>query len=269
MDQFLYMPQAASAHGPQVDGVIGLVHVLMFALFFGWGAFFVYALFRFRRGRNPKADYAGAKSHSSTYLEVGVAVVEGVLLIAFSIPLWAERVDEFPLESEATVVRVLAEQFAWNMHYPGADGLFGKTSVDRINLETNPIGLDRDDPAAQDDITTVNRLHLPVDRPAILHLTSRDVIHSFNLPHMRVKQDTIPGISIPMWFTPTITTEEMRRRMDDDEFEYEIACAQLCGLGHYRMRGFLTVHTQEGFDAWLDEQAALVSEEPEGDDFWD
>jgi len=269
MDRFFYMPQAASAHGPQIDHVISLVHVLMFALFIGWGAFFVYTLIRFRKGRNPKADPAGSKSHSSTYLEVGVAVIEGVLLIGFSIPLWADRVDEFPAESEATVVRVLAEQFAWNMHYPGPDGVFGKTSIDLINLETNPIGLDRNDPGAVDDITTVNQLHLPVDRPAIIHLTSKDVIHSFNLPHMRVKQDTIPGTSIPMWFTPTITTEEMRRRLEDDEFQYEIACAQLCGLGHYRMRGFLTVHTAEGFDGWLEEQAVLLAEEGERDDFWD
>jgi len=268
MDRFFYMPQSASAHGPQIDSVLSLVHVLMLALFIGWGAFFAYTLFRFRRGRNPQADYKGAKSHSSTYLEVAVAVVEGVLLIAFSIPLWADRVDEFPPESEATVVRVLSEQFAWNMHYAGADGIFGKTSVELINLESNPLGLDRDDPAAKDDITTVNQLHLPVDRPAILHLTSRDVIHSFNLPHMRVKQDTIPGVSIPMWFTPTITTDEMRSRLDDPEFQYEIACAQLCGLGHYRMRGFLTVHEQEGFDAWLEAEAALLAEEDDGDDFW-
>jgi cytochrome c oxidase subunit 2 len=269
MDRFFYMPQAASAHGPQIDGVISLVHVLMIALFVGWGTFFVYTLFRFRKGRHPKADPVGAKSHSSTYLEIGVAVLEGVLLIGFSIPLWADRVDEFPAESEATVVRVVAEQFAWNMHYPGADGIFGKTSIELINLETNPIGLDRDDPGAADDITTVNQLHLPVDRPAIIRLSSKDVIHSFNLPHMRVKQDTIPGTTIPMWFTPTLTTEEMRQELSDDEFQYEIACAQLCGLGHYRMRGFLTVHTAEGFDAWLAEQAELLAEEGEGDDFWD
>jgi cytochrome c oxidase subunit 2 len=241
----------------------------MLVLFVGWSAFFVYALFRFRRGRNPQADYAGARSHASTYLEVAVAVVEAVLLIGFSIPLWADRMDEVPPASESVVVRVVAEQFAWNVHYPGADKVFGRTDAKLIDTQTNPLGLDREDPHALDDLTTLNQMHLPVDKPAIVQLLSKDVIHSFNLPHMRVKQDAIPGLNIPLWFVPTVTTEQMRQRTGNDKFEYEIACAQLCGLGHYRMRGFLTVHSQEGFATWLGEQKPLLGQGGEGGDFWD
>jgi cytochrome c oxidase subunit 2 len=268
MNDLFYIPEVASAHGPQIDQVNDLVHVLMLVLFVGWAVFFTITLLRFRSGRNPKANYTGVKSHTSTYLEIGVAVAEGILLIGFSIPLWADRVDEVPPAGESVVVRVVAEQFAWNVHYPGNDGVFGKTDLNLIDLETNPVGLDRDDPAAADDITTVNQLHLPVDKPAVIHVSSKDVIHSFNLPHMRVKQDTIPGMSIPLFFNETATTEKMRQRLGDEDFQYEIACAQLCGLGHYRMRGFLTVHTQEGFDAWIAEETALLAES-EGDDFWD
>jgi cytochrome c oxidase subunit 2 len=267
MNRFLHIPEVASAHGPQIDRLNDLVHVLMLVLFVGWSAFFVYTLFRFRAGRNPRADHAGARSHGSTYLEIGVAVVEGVLLVGFSIPLWADRMDESPAESDAVVVRVIAEQFAWNVHYPGADRIFGRTDVKLVDTQTNPLGLDREDPHALDDLTTLNQLHLPVDKPAIVHLGSKDVIHSFNLPHMRVKQDAIPGLSIPLWFVPTVTTEEMRRRTGNDAFEYEIACAQLCGLGHYRMRGFLTVHSAEGYAAWIGEQKPLLGE-GEGDAFW-
>jgi cytochrome c oxidase subunit 2 len=269
LNRLFYMPEVASEHGGRIDNVNDVVHWLMLVLFVGWSVFFVYTLVRFRRSRHPRADHAGARSHTSTWLEVGVAVIEAVLLVGFSIPLWAERVDEFPAAKDAVVVRVVAEQFAWNIHYPGADGVFGRTDVELIDLESNPVGLDRADAAAADDITTVNQLHLPVDRPAIVHLSSKDVIHSFNLPHMRTKQDAIPGMSIPVWFTPTVTTDEMRRRLGDDEFVYEIACAQLCGLGHYRMRGFLTVHTAEGFDSWLAEQAASLTGSGEEADFWE
>jgi len=267
LKHWFYMPEGASAHAARIDQMIDYVHWLMALLFVGWMAFFLYTLWRFRRARSPRADHRGARSHASTWLEGGVALVEAVLLVGFSIPLWAERVDQRPPDAQAVVVRVVAEQFAWNVHYPGADGAFGRTDVTKIDLQTNPLGLDRSDAAAKDDITTVNQLHLPVDRPAIVHLSSKDVIHSFALPHMRIKQDAIPGLSIPVWFVPTVTTAAMRQRLGNDEFQYEIACAQLCGLGHFRMRGFLTVDTAEGYDAWLAEQAAQLSGEEGG--FWE
>ena len=252
------LPEAASAHAGDIDAVIHYVHWLMYALFVGWGAFFLYVLVRFRKGRNPKADYAGVHSKTSTWLEVAVAAVEGVLLIGFSIPLWMDRVDRVPPESESTVVRVVAQQFAWNVWYPGADGRFGRAEISLMDEATNPIGLDRDDEAGKDDITTLNQLHVPVDRPAIIHLSSKDVIHSFNLPHMRIKQDAIPGVSIPVWFQPTVTTAEMRQKKGKDAFQYEISCAQLCGNSHYSMRGFLTVETREEYEAWLAEEASRL-----------
>jgi cytochrome c oxidase subunit 2 len=255
------LPVAASAHAAEVDHTMVLVHILMAVLFIGWIAFFFYALFRFRAGRNKVADYAGVKSHSSTYLEVAVAIAEAVLLVGFSIPLWAQRVDAFPPETDATVVRVVGEQFAWNIHYPGVDGKFGKTDIKLIDLQSNPLGLDRSDPDAKDDITTVNQLHLPVGKPAIVKLSAKDVIHSFNLTEFRVKQDAIPGVMIPLWFTPTITTDDMRKQQNDPEFVYEIACAQLCGLGHYSMRGYVTIDTPEQYQAWLDEQAKALTGE--------
>ncbi len=220
------------------------------------GGFFLYAIVRFRKSRNPVADYRGVTSHRSTYFEVAVAVIEAVLLIGFAIPLWASRVEALPPENEALVVQVTGEQFAWNVHYPGADRVFGRTDIKLLDLQSNPLGLDRSDPAAKDDITTVNQLYLPVGRPIIVRLRSKDVIHSFGVPEFRVKQDAIPGLTIPIWFIPTITTADMRTQLGNPEFQYEIACAQLCGLGHARMRGFVTVQSAEEFQKWMDDTVA-------------
>jgi len=262
-----WLPPVASAHGAQIDATLAWVHWLMAILFVGWGAFFVWMLWRYRASKHPVADPVGATSHASSWLEGAVAVAEAILLIGFAIPLWAERVDRFPAEKDALVVRVVGEQFAWNVHYAGPDGVFGKTAIEKIDVQTNPLGLDRSDPAAQDDVVMVNQLHLPVGKPAIVHLTSKDVIHSFNVPEMRVKQDAIPGLSTPLWFVPTITTAAMREKLGKPEFTYEIACAQLCGLGHYRMRGFVTVEEPADFQKWMDEQVAAQRSTGE-DDIW-
>ena len=242
MLELLGMPIAGAEHAGEIDQIIVLVHWLMAVLFVGWGAFFLYTLVRFRASANPRASYHGVKGTISKWIEGAVLVTEIVLLVFFSIPAYGERVAEFPPEHESTVVRVVAEQFAWNMHYPGPDHKFGRTDIKLVSA-ANPLGLDRTDADAKDDITTINQLNLPVNRPVIVHLSSKDVIHSFGLPQMRVKQDAIPGIVHNLWFTPTTTGE------------WEIACSQLCGLGHYRMRGFYTIQPDADFEAFLKENA--------------
>ena len=250
MREFLQFPVEASAHAAQIDRMTILTHWLMAILFIGWGTYFIFALIRFRSGANPKASYEGVKSHLASYVEWAVAGIELVLIVVFAIPAWASRVESFPQESQATVVRVVAEQFSWNTHYPGADGQFGRVDPKLMGAE-NPLGIDRSDPAAKDDITTINQLILPVNKPVIVHLTSKDVIHSFSLIQMRIKQDTIPGQSIPLWFTPTVTGD------------WEINCSQLCGLGHYRMRGAYSIKSQADYDAWMKEQVAELAANPQ------
>ena len=268
MDRLLGLPPVASEHGARLDQMNALVHWLMLLLLVGWSLYFIFVLVRFRRSAHPKADYAGAKGKTAKWTEYGVIVAEAILLIFFSLPLWSERVEAFPDERDATVVRVVGEQFAWNVHYPGADGIFGDTSPELVDVQTNPLGLNYDDLHARDDITTLNELKMPVNKPMLVHLTSKDVIHSFALNDFRVKQDAVPGLSIPLWFTPTVTTAQMRERTGNPEYRYEISCAQLCGLGHFRMRGFVDVQPQAEFDAWMAEQAELQAYS-EGDDLWD
>ncbi len=249
MLNYLGLPVAASTHAGEIDHMIVLVHWLMAVLFVGWGVFFVFVLFRFRRGANPTASYTGAKGKISKGTEVAVAIIEVLLLVFYAIPAWAKRVRAFPSESEAVVVRVVAEQFAWNVHYPGPDGKFGRTDIKLIGSD-NPLGLDRRDPAAKDDITTINQLNLPVDRPVLVHLSSKDVIHSFGLTEMRVKQDAIPGMTIPVWFIPNRVGE------------YEISCSQLCGLGHFRMRGFITIQNAADYQKWFADQQKELTATP-------
>jgi cytochrome c oxidase subunit 2 len=268
MTEWLGLPPLAATHGGQIDTLLGWIHIFMLILFVGWSGFFVYVLVRFRRSRNPVATYAGVKSHASGYAEVGVAIVEGVLLIGFAIPIWAARVDRMPPEHEALVVHVTAEQFAWNVRYAGPDNVFGRTDIKLIDLQSNPLGVDRSDEPAKDDVTTLNQLYLPANRQVIIKLRSKDVIHSFGVPEFRVKQDAIPGLTIPIYFIPDVTTEEMRRRTGNPAFQYEIACAQLCGLGHYRMRGFVTVVSDEEFQKWMAEEQVKLKEQGETDAIW-
>ena len=315
MSDLLGLPIDASVHGQSIDQIIVIVHRLMAFLFVGWGGFFVYSLIRFRQKRNPAANYDGVKSHASSYLEVAVVVFEGVLLVGFAVPVWSNVWLKYPDPKDAVVIHVVAEQFAWNIHYPGPDGKFGRRDISLVTSD-NPLGLDREDPDAKDDIATINNLHIPVGKPILIYLTSKDVIHSFGLPLLRVKQDAIPGQSIPITFTATMTNAEIRDRMartypisaghipahlttlvasseykakdgstilakgdavtDDaitqllaagvsnvnatQDTPAEIACAQLCGLGHYRMRGTLMLDSAEDYQKFLAEEAAYLEQ---------
>jgi cytochrome c oxidase subunit 2 len=242
MEHFLGLPFAASSQAASYDHLQVMIHWLMFVLFIGWILFFGYVVIRFRKSRHPKAGYGGAKTKFVLWLAIVIAVIELVIDTGFSVPVWEERAA-VPSEKDATVVRIVAEQFTWNVHYPGPDGIFGKTSMTLVAPD-NPLGLDSQDPNGKDDITTINQLNIPVDKPVIIHLTSKDVIHSLNLVAMRVKQDAVPGLNIPVWFTPNVIGN------------YEIACAQLCGLGHYRMRGYLNVQSAADYQSWINEQEA-------------
>ena len=245
INEFLGMPPNASEHGYQIDHIIEFSHWFMGALFLGWSAYFAFVLIRFRKRRHPKADYQGIKSGISTHLEFSVVLIEAVLLIGFAIPLWAKRVNQFPEAKDAILVHAVGQQFNWSFHLPGPDGEFGHRDIHLVT-NSNPLGLDPNDPASKDDIVTLGELHVPINRPVIIELSSKDVIHNFALVHMRIAQDAIPGSLIPMWFKPIKTGT------------YEIICGQLCGLGHYGMKGTLVVDEPAEYQAWLKERAELA-----------
>ncbi|MCS5652229.1 MAG: hypothetical protein NZ825_06305 [Candidatus Marinimicrobia bacterium] len=269
--QYFGLPLNASIQGEYVDNANVLMHWLMLILFLGWGTFFIVSLIRFRASKNKTADYTGVKSHMSSLLEAAVAIIEIIALFGFSYPVWAYRVNDIPDYRDAENIRVVAQQFAWNIHYPGEDGLFGTTRSDLVDEQDNPIGLDRGSPNASDDFYTINQLHIPVHKTIRIDLTTKDVIHNFKLPELRVSQDAIPGMSIPVHFEATMTSKEFLETVEGTHREgmgLEISCAQLCGLGHYRMKGFLTIHDQDGYDSWLDEQAEYLLEYGDDEDDW-
>ncbi len=236
-----WLPPNVSVSGDEVDNLINLIHWFMLVLFVGWSIFIVYCLVRFRQRSGHVAVYAPIKARFSTWLEVGVAVAEGVVLIALAMPAWA-TIKNITTEAPPNpmIVRAVAEQFKWLFHYPGRDGEFGRTGAEFFS-DDNPSGLDFYDDAGVDDIT-VRGLHIPVDRPVIVRLNSKDVIHSFKIPVMRVTQDVIPGMEIAVWFQANQTGK------------FQIGCAQLCGLGHYEMKADLVIESAEDFQKWLDEE---------------
>jgi cytochrome c oxidase subunit 2 len=237
--RLLGLPELASKHGADVDKLIIYVHYLMLVLFAGWTAYFLFCLFWFRKGRHPRADYHGFRGHASTWLEIAVAAIEAVLLLGFAVPLWAKVVEEFPDDKDSTVIRVTAQQFAWNARYPGKDGVFGRQDVSLLGAD-NKFGYVKSDPAYADDVTPpVNEIAVPVGKPVVIKLTSMDVIHSFKLYNFRVNQDAIPGLMVPVHFTPT----QVGR--------FQVVCAQLCGNSHSAMRGLFTVMKPEEYEAWL------------------
>ena len=198
-----------------VTGLVFIVTNLMLA-WFGYA---------FQDGPGAKAAYW----HDSPRLEMTWTLVTAAILAIFlfnALSLWAKVTA--PPPADAVLIEVTGQQFAWNVRYPGKDGVLGKTDHLQASQD-NPIGLVKEDPAAKDDLLLLNQIYLPKDRPVRIQVRSMDVIHSFFLPNFRVKQDAMPGMTIDIWFTPTETGD------------FEIACAEHCGLGHYRMRGAVHV----------------------------
>ena len=235
------LPSAASGHAGALDAVLLSVHAHMLLIFVMWLALLVFALIRFRRGANPQARQEGVRGIWPA-IAIGLVIAGDVIILATqALPAWASRNAPPPAGVEPVEIHITAEQFAWNIHYPGPDRAFGRTRPELVGA-SNPLGIDRADPAAADDIGLLNVLMLPVDRTAVIQLTSRDVIHSFTLNEMRVKQDATPGMTSRVWFTPIATGD------------WEIACSQLCGLGHYRMRGEYHVVDQAAWDRWQAEE---------------
>ena len=295
------LPPNVSTTGDRVDILIVVLHWFMLALFLGWGAFFAWCLVRFRARPGHKAIYEPIHASWSKWLEIGVAIFEGILLVGFSMPVWASFKDVEPHRNDpnAIQIKIVAQQFAWNFHYPGLDGKFGKTDVKFVD-DSNPVGIDPDDPNGKDDIVTTNQLYLPWDHAVVADVTSKDVIHSFGVPVLRIRQDAIPGMLVPIWFqldqqkvlaaesvysgyypaakdrldAANAALDEVKSLPDADPGKqravgnqaaaqgdldaidqqargnFDIACSQLCGIGHGKMRAVLHVLDDAGYKAW-------------------
>lgn len=236
-----WLPPLRSDRGA-IDSAIWVSLLVTGAVFIVTNLLLAYFSWRFQDSAGARASYW----HDNPRLEWSWTLATAVVMTVFTfnaLSLWARVSSAAP--PDAFVVEVTGQQFAWNVRYPGPDGQFGRTEAKLVNPETsNFIGLDKADPAAADDVMLLNQLYLPVDRSVRVRLRSLDVIHSFFLPHFRVKQDAVPGMTTETWFVPK------------QAGDYEVACAEHCGLGHYRMRAQLHVVPSSEFEQALAAAAA-------------
>jgi len=237
-----WLPPLASEHGAGIDRMLRYLLLSIGTLYTIASAILGYFLWRYsRQGKvTHRTASASAERRWSVVPVVVMALVAEGGVFVLGLPVWGKYFGAPP--ADVMTVEVTAEQFAWNVRYAGPDGKFGRTSPQLMSLN-NPIGLDPKDPNGKDDIVLLNDIHLPVNRPVRIRLRSKDVIHSFYVPDFRVRQDTVPGMTIDIWFVPTQTGI------------FELACSQLCGFGHYSMRGLVTVVSEDDFEKWLKEQA--------------
>jgi cytochrome c oxidase subunit 2 len=238
-----WMPPAASKHAAGMDGMINYLFITTGAIFVIGHVVLIRFIWKFSRGKDTQSPVTSARTERRWSIApvVVMALVSEVGVLVIGLPVWDEIYGEVP--EDALVVDVAARQFEWLIRYPGPDGEFGRTEPAEIDGGNNPMGLAPSDGSGADDIVGRNVLRLPVDRMAYLRLRSHDVLHSFSVAAFRVKQDIIPGLIGSTQFVPTLVGT------------YEIGCAELCGLAHYRMRGTVEVMSQPDFDAWLDEQS--------------
>lgn len=241
-----WAPPVASAHGAGVDSVIQYLALSTGGILVVGTIAIVALLWRYGRGR--PADRRAASPRAERWWSLTPVVVIALLaevgVVAKGMPVWKMVYGAAP--PEALVVELTAQQFEWIVRYPGNDGRFGRSRPGLVEGAANPAGLDASDSAALDDIVTRGALHLPVGRPVQVRLQARDVLHSFSIPQFRVKQDVVPGMVITTRFTPTVAGR------------YEIACAELCGAAHFRMRGRVIVHEPADYTAWLSTQTGFL-----------
>ncbi len=230
-----WFPEAISEHGPSVDHQFILTIVVCGIAFAAAQIGLGWMVWKYRdTASQERATY----SHGNNRLEIIWTIVTAVVFISLAIMgqrVWAS-LNLHAAPAGSYQIEVVAQQFAWNIHYPGKDGAFGRTDPSLIDDSSNPVGLDDADPNSKDD-TVVPTLVIPVNRPVELILRSKDVTHSFWVPQLRFKQDLVPGMAIHVHFTATKTGK------------FELACAELCGMNHFKMKSFMLVLPQNDFDA--------------------
>ena len=246
-----WFPIDIAVHGPQIDRQFFITFVIMGIIFVAAQLGLAYLVWKYRRRDDGReALYLRGRNKLELIWVIAAATLFiGVEIVGFH--AWSQMQYAGP-QPGALRIEVWGEQFAWYFRYPGPDGRFGPIHPALMDdAMGNYLGLDRDhDPASKDDIVTAT-LGIPVNTPIELILRSKDVIHSFFVPELRIKQDLVPGMEIPVHFTVT------KQAMKEDGGQYEIACSELCGLGHYRMRAFLQVMSEKKFRTWLQQHAAM------------
>lgn len=244
----LFPQGSASVEGEKIDTMLWITIAITGVVFIITQILLFWFAYKYQENDNRRAYFFP----HNTKLELIWTTVPAIfltVLVVFGLKYWFKITGDAPKES--LLVEVTGHQFGWDFRYPGEDGMLGKKNFKLYNTPAgNTLGVDFNDPESHDDLRA-NELHIPVGRPVKLVIHAQDVIHDVGLPHFRLKMDAVPGIPTTLWFTPKYTTEEMRERTGNPNFTYEIACDQMCGSGHFSMRGVIVVETEENYKKWL------------------
>ncbi len=246
----LFPQGSASVEGEKIDSMMLLTILITGVVFVITQVLLFWFSFKYQESDNRKAFYFP----HNTKLELIWTTVPAIFLtvmVVLGLKYWFKITGDAPKDS--IIVEVTGKQFNWEFRYPGADKVMGKKNF-KLTTAQNNLGVDFEDPASQDDIHVTTTMHIPVGVPVKMVIHSQDVIHDVGLPHFRLKMDAVPGIPTTQWFTPKITTKDMIKKTGNPEFNFEIACDQLCGSSHYSMRGVIIVETMEEYKKWLAEQ---------------
>lgn len=249
-----FLPTPASEHGVWVDDMFNLTLFFTGIVFIVTQILTFYFAYKYRQKKESKAYYF-PHNNKLELLWTAVPAVVLTILVTLGIENWSKITS--PAPENARIIEVTAQQFNWIVRYPGSDNVLGEREFEKISGE-NQLGINWDDKNSRDDFYTTE-IHLVVGQPVLFKLGAKDVLHSFYLPHFRVKQDCVPGIPTQFWLTPTITTKEMRKDLENEDFVYELACAELCGQAHWNMRMEVIVETEEEYKAWLAEQTPIYT----------
>lgn len=247
----ILMPGTSSSnHGVDVDNMILITMIITGVVFVITQFILFWFSYKYQESDKRKAYYYPHNNKLEVIWTVIPAIVLTVM-VGFGLFYWFRITGEAP--KNAMEIEITGSQFKWEYRYPGKDKILGKKFYRNIDeAASNPLGQLWDDPANHDDIyVSGEHMHLVVNKPVRLVINAKDVIHDVGLAHFRLKMDAVPGTPTTMWFTPTKTTAQMRKELDDPDFVYEISCDQMCGKGHFSMRGTIVVESQEEFDRWM------------------
>ena len=254
----VYNLPVASEHGQEVETLFWVTMAVTGIVFIITNVLLFYFSWKYQYKKESKALFYP----DNTRLEILWTIVPALVLtvlVLWGLKTWNDMMGKTPQDAE--VVEIMGYQFAWSARYPGNDNRLGNFDVQNVDF-TNIMGIDFTDRASFDDFIP-REIHIPVNHPVLFKIRARDVLHSVFAPHFRMKMDAVPGMPTQFWFVPTKTTEQMREELDNPEFNYEIACTEICGRGHFSMRMLVVVESMEDYKKWKSEQQSWLSKNPE------
>jgi cytochrome c oxidase subunit 2 len=256
-----FLPEASSVHGKETDFWFWVSMIVIMIAFVLVNTALFYFSYKYRYTKNRKVTfYTHNNNLEIIWTSVPAVIMAG--LVFTGLKVWTKVTSDAPQDAE--VIEIMGKQFGWSVRYPGVDnnklGNYNFKLMD--DAGGNPMGIDLSDENSFDDFTNASEMHIPKGKPVLLKIRARDVLHSVFIPHMRVKMDAVPGMPTKFWFIADKSTDDMRRDLGNEKFNYEIACTEICGRSHFGMKMLLVVDEPADFEKWKRSQKTIFAENP-------